>query len=125
MGVIVEHYADERGMVWPKSVAPALVHLVSLKSKDEGVTERILQTASSLHDDLENLGIEVIWDERDASPGEKFADADLIGLPLRLVISEKTLKEDSVEWKLRASEKMQLVKLEDAIEEIQTFVAEE
>ncbi len=124
MGVIVEHGADERGIVWPKSVAPALVHIVSLKSKDEAVAERIEQTASSLHDELEASGVEVILDERDASAGEKFADADLIGVPLRLVVSEKTLKEDAVEWKLRASEKAQMVKLDDVVEEVQTFTKE-
>jgi len=124
MGVIVEHYADERGIVWPKSVAPALVHIVSLKAKDEAMAERIEQIASSLHDELENLGIETIWDERDASAGEKFADADLIGIPLRLVVSEKTLKEDSVEWKLRSSTESRFVKLDDVLEEIEVYVSE-
>lgn len=124
MGSIVEVHHDERGIIWPKAVAPALVHIVSLGSKDETVTESILQAASSLHDELEDLGIEVIWDERDASAGEKFADADLIGLPLRLIVSEKTLKEDSVEWKLRASGESRLVKLEDVVEDVQAFMEE-
>lgn len=126
MGVIVEHYGDEKGLVWPKSIAPALVHIVSLNSKDETMQERINQVASGLHDDLGALGIDVLWDERgNVSPGAKFADADLIGIPLRLVVSEKTLKEHAVEWKLRASDEMQLVKLDDIMEEVQTFVQED
>lgn len=125
MGSIVEVCHDDRGIVWSKAVAPAMVQIVSLRSKDEAMMERVLQTASSLHDELESRGIEVIWDDRDASPGEKFADADLIGLPLRLVISEKTLNEGAVEWKARVSDTARLVKLEDALEEVETFVNED
>jgi len=116
MGVIVEHYADERGIVWPKSVAPALVHIVSLKAKDEAMAERIEQIASSLHDELENLGIETIWDERDASAGEKFADADLIGIPVRLVVSEKT--GDKIEWKERTSDKTELLAFGEVVKKL-------
>lgn len=126
MGSIVEVHHDDRGMIWPKAVAPALVHLISLKSKDEAVAERIEQVASELHDDLRVIGIDVLWDDReDASAGEKFADADLIGIPLRIVVSEKTLKEDAVEWKLRSSDASLLVKIDDALEEIEAFVSEE
>lgn len=125
VGTIVESSHDDRGMIWPKSVAPFHVQLVSLRSKDEAVQSRIAQTAQDLYDQFTKDGIEVLWDDRaEASPGEKFADADLIGLPLRLVVSEKTLKEDAVEWKERRGTEMRLVKLADIQEEVGEFVKE-
>jgi prolyl-tRNA synthetase len=124
VGTVVEASHDERGIIWPKSVAPFQIHLVSLGSKDADTQARITETATALYEALEKQGIEVLWDEREASPGEKLADADLLGMPLRLLISEKTLKEESIEWKLRAEKDAKLVKLEDALEEVQTFVGE-
>lgn len=122
MGSIVEIHNDDRGMIWPKSVAPFDVHIVSLSNKDEAVREKIDETAESLMLDLESKGIEVLWDDREASAGEKFADADLIGIPLRLVVSEKSLAEGSVEWKERHEQDVRLVKLGDVIEEVTTTV---
>lgn len=124
VGAIVEASHDDRGMIWPKSVAPMPVHLVALSSKDADMQAKIAEVSEGLHDDLAAEGIDVLWDDRDASPGEKLADADLIGLPLRLLVSEKTLAEDSVEWKLRASDETQLVKLGDLKEEVTSFVQE-
>lgn len=125
VGTVVEASHDERGIVWPKSVAPYHVHLASLMPKDEAGRERVLEVAESLIADLEKAGVEVLWDDRvNASPGEKFADADLLGMPLRLVVSEKSLKEDSVEWKLRSSAESKLVKLRDIVEEAVDFVTE-
>ncbi|MCL4733202.1 hypothetical protein KJZ71_05390, partial [Patescibacteria group bacterium] len=70
-------------------------------------------------------GIDALWDDReDASPGQKFADADLLGMPLRLVVSEKTLKEDAVEWKFRDSSESRFVTLQDIQEEVEAFVKE-
>ncbi|MBU0531329.1 MAG: aminoacyl--tRNA ligase-related protein [Candidatus Uhrbacteria bacterium] len=125
MGSIVEVHNDENGIIWPKSVAPFAVEIVTVKAKDDTVMNRIQDAAEALHHDLEAEGIEVLWDDRDdVSPGEKFADADMIGIPLRLVISEKTLKEDSVEWKERASDETQLIKLEKIKEAIESFISE-
>ncbi len=125
VGAIVEACHDERGMIWPKSVAPFQVHLVTLNSKDAVVKESIMNSAQDLVSRLEAQGIEVLWDDReDVSPGAKFADADLIGVPLRLIISEKSLKEDSVEWKERSSTESRLVKLGDVVEDVKTFVKE-
>ena len=93
--------------------------------KDDATRERVLETSESLVRDLETQGVEVLWDDRaDVSPGEKFADADLLGMPLRLVVSEKSLKEDSVEWKLRSSKDSKLVKQQDIVEEAKNFVTE-
>jgi prolyl-tRNA synthetase len=125
VGAIVEASHDDKGIIWPKNVAPFAVHLVSLTSKDESVRDRIAEIAEGLHDDLAKQGIDVLWDDRaDLSPGAKFADADLLGLPLRIVVSEKMLKEDGVEWKARNSSEARIVKLEDAAEEIVDFVKE-
>jgi len=119
VGTIVEASHDEKGMIWPISVAPYHVHLVTLKSKDVDVQTRINSTAQEMYDGLWAEGIEVLWDDREGiSPGEKFADADLIGLPLRVVVSEKTLKEDAVECKSRKEAEVRLVKIEDVIEHI-------
>ena len=123
VGAIVEACHDEKGMIWPKSVAPFQVHLVTLNSKDDAVRENIMGTADDLVRDLEAQGVEVLWDDReDVSPGAKFADADLIGAPLRVIVSEKSLKEESVEWKERAGTESRLVKLADVLEEIKEFV---
>ncbi len=87
MAVVAELMSDDKGLVWPESVAPFRVHLVELTSdSDEVKTE-----AAELYRELIEAGIEVLWDDRDARAGEKFADSDLIGIPLRVVVSEKTL----------------------------------
>jgi len=120
VGTIVEASHDDKGMIWPVAVAPFHVHLIALKSKDEAVQSRINSIAKEMYDGLWGVGVEVLWDDREGvSPGEKFADADLIGLPLRLVVSEKTLKEDSVEWKARKESEAKLVKIEDLVEQVQ------
>ncbi len=121
MGTIVEIHNDERGMLWPKAVAPFDVHLVTIGSKDDSVNEQIESSAESLIEELKQQGTEVLWDDRETRPGEKFADADLIGIPLRLVISEKTLAEGSFEWKPRQETESRLVKLEDVIEEVKVW----
>jgi prolyl-tRNA synthetase len=123
MGSIVEVHHDDNGMIWPKEVAPFDVHIVSLSSKDEAIQSKINSTVTGLVEDLEKQGTEVLWDDREGvSAGAKFADADLIGIPLRIVVSEKTLKEDSVEWKVRSESDASLVSLEDAISKVQEFI---
>ena len=84
MGTIVEVHHDEAGMVWPREVAPYLVHLVSI-----GSDPAILFKADELYRTLQAKGVEVLWDDRDDSPGVKFKDADLFGLPFRVVVSAK------------------------------------
>ncbi len=124
MGSIVEVHHDERGMIWPKSVAPFPVHLVTLKGKDEEVNERIEEATLSLVSELESAGTEVLWDDREGvSAGEKFADADLIGIPLRLVVSTKSLAEGSAEWKERHEADARLVKLEDVASQANEWLA--
>lgn len=107
MGTIVEHFADDKGLVWPEEVAPFDVYLARL-----GSDKTVVEAADNAYKLLTDSGISVLYDDRDARPGEMFADADLIGLPKRLVVSEKTLQEGSLELKNRTSDKTHLVKLD-------------
>jgi prolyl-tRNA synthetase len=93
MGAIVEALADEKGLVWPKAVAPFSVHLISVVGKSPEVVEE----ANRIYEMLTDEGIEVLYDDRDARAGEKFADSDLIGVPVRLIVSEKTIAQGGVE----------------------------
>jgi len=93
-----EEHHDEHGLIWPVTVAPYQVHLVLLRGKN---TPQAEETAESLYADLQAAGIEVLYDDRDESPGVKFNDADLIGLPVRITVSERALAQGGVELKLR------------------------
>ena len=97
MGAVVEVHHDDAGIIWPASIAPYTAHLLAL-----GREEDVLAEAESLYTELWEMGIETIYDDRDLSAGQKFADADLIGLPHRLVLSKKTLEKEGVEWKKRS-----------------------
>jgi len=103
VGAIVEAYNDAKGIVWPKAVAPFQVHVVAMTSKNPEAQKQIDETVQAIERDLPSVGAEVLIDDRDKGAGEKFADADLIGIPLRLVVSEKSLAAGGVEWKERAS----------------------
>ena len=96
MGVIVEQYADDRGLVWPESIAPAQVHIVRIGDEEETV-----KTADELYEKLIASQIEVIYDDRNIQPGKMLADADLIGVPKRVIVSEKSLASGGIEVKGR------------------------
>jgi prolyl-tRNA synthetase len=98
MGVITELTADERGLVWPENIAPFRVYLARLGADDE-----VVRAADKLYDELTKDGVEVLYDDRDARPGEKFADADLTGIPHRVVVSAKTVEAHKFEYKKRVS----------------------
>ncbi len=107
MGLLAEHFADENGLAWPMSVAPYQVYLSGI-----GESTSVKEAVEQLYADLTKKGIEVLYDDRDdVRPGEKFADADLLGIPLRVVVSEKTLANDSVELKERTSKEVNIVKI--------------
>jgi len=108
MGVIAETLSDENGLVWPKTVAPFAIHLVALHDK-EGKNGVVAKAAEELYSDLTKQGHDVLFDDRDLRPGEKFADSDLIGIPLRIVVSEKNLAEGKLELKHRASGKVEKI----------------
>jgi len=104
MGAIVELLADDKGLVWPENIAPAKVIICRLGEEDDVVKE-----ADNLYEELREQGIEVLYDDRDVRPGEKFADADLIGIPYRVVVSQKTLEQDKFELKKRTEKEAKLV----------------
>lgn len=97
MAAIVEQHHDDKGIIWPPSVAPFQVHLVALGTDRPEVTS----AAEALHTELEQAGVETLYDDREESAGVKFNDADLIGIPLRLTISPRTVREEAVEARLR------------------------
>jgi len=102
MAAVVEVNNDDKGIVWPKEISPFDIHLISIDKNKE---------AEKLYDDLQNKGFNVLYDDReDVSAGEKFAESDLIGISTRFVISEKTLKNNSVEIKDRRKDKLCLTK---------------
>ncbi len=106
MGSIVEIHNDEKGIIWPEEIAPFEFHLIPIGEKD------IFKRAEKIYQDLQEQGIKVLYDDREKSIGEKFADADLIGIPNRLVISKDTLSNNSLELKKRANNKISLVKID-------------
>ncbi len=101
MGVIVEKFSDDKGIVWPKSVAPFVVHLLSLGEDGE---------ASALYEELSSQGVEVLFDDRtEVSAGEKFVDADLLGMPLRVVVSKRSLEAGGYEVKGRTESESKVI----------------
>lgn len=106
MGTVVEVSSDDKGIIWPTSIAPFKVHLVELISENKAVRD----TAEKIYKLLAKSGIEVLYDDRDARPGEKFNDSDLIGIPVRIVVSEKTLEKGEFEIKTRKDGKVSGVK---------------
>jgi prolyl-tRNA synthetase len=104
MGIIAEHFADEKGLAWPEAVAPAKVYLVVL-----GESEAVTKAADALYDRLQKANVRVLYDDRHIRPGEKFADAELMGIPYRIVVSEKTLAANQYEIKKRSESQSTLV----------------
>jgi prolyl-tRNA synthetase len=111
---IIETHHDDKGIIWPIAVAPYHVHVIALPSNDE----QVRGAAETLVADLERAGVEVLYDDRDESAGVKFADADLIGIPLRATVSKRTLKEDKVELKSRDASEAELIQRSAAAERI-------
>ncbi len=108
MASMVEVHHDDRGIVWPSNLAPYQVHLVSLTGGEE--------KAGEIYKELIDEGIEVLWDDRDESPGVKFADADLVGCPVRLVVSART--GEQLEWKLRSEKESELIGMKEVLSRI-------
>lgn len=111
MGTVVEVLSDDKGIIWPESIAPFRVHLLSIGNKDE-----VKKEAEELYNKLLEKNIDVLFDDREASAGEKFADSDLIGIPLRIVVSDRSLSDGGYEVKKRTEEKGEIVKKETILE---------
>lgn len=116
MATIVEVHHDDKGIIWPEEVAPYRIHLISLKGKNDPA--RVAEAAEKIYQDLVKNGLEVLFDDRETSAGEKFADADLIGCPYRLIVSEKTLAAASIELKTRKDGKAELIPLDGVLKKL-------
>lgn len=105
MGIIAEHFADDKGLVWPENIAPFKVYLIHIgETKDQ---------AQKIYESLEEKGVTVLWDDRDERPGVKFADAELIGLPHRIVVSDKL--DGKIEYVSRTDSNQELLTIEELL----------
>jgi prolyl-tRNA synthetase len=119
MAAAIEQRADEKGIVWPPSLAPWAVHIVSIgKPGDEAVA-----SAERLYDQLTESGIETILDDRAAGPGEKFTDAELLGCPLRITVGRRALADGVVEAQIRSTGAEHRLAVDEASEEAAKLLA--
>lgn len=109
MGVVVEKFADEKGLVWPENIAPFKVHLVSIGK--EGAKK-----ADELYEQLINLGVEVLYDDRDERAGAKFADAELMGMPWRITASDRLVEQEKIELTARVDGETKLLTVQEALD---------
>ena len=115
LACVAEESHDERGLIWPITIAPYQIHLVALKGGEEAAT--------NLYSELQANGFEVLYDDREESPGVKFNDADLIGIPVRLTVSTRSLKEDGVELKLRRGSQATIVPRNEVLQRVKKEIA--
>ncbi len=113
MGTVVETHNDDKGIIWPDSIAPFDIHLVELNSENSKVKEKAEEIYKKLSETKE-----VLWDDREARAGEKFADADLIGIPLQIIVSERGLEAGTLEVKNRATGEVKNVDIDRLTEEM-------
>lgn len=118
LATIVEISNDAKGIIWPKNVSPYQIHLIHL-----GKEETTKQKAEELYESLVKDGFSVLWDDREAGAGEKLNDADLIGIPIRLLISAKSLLKGGVEWKERAAKESRIVNEKEVIASLNNYYA--
>jgi prolyl-tRNA synthetase len=119
MGAVVEIFHDQKGIIWPKEISPFQVHLIYV-----GRAKKVKETAEKVYNELIKGKIEVLYDDREKSPGEKFVDCDLIGIPLRALISEKTLSKNCLEIKERKTSKIKFIKISRLKDFIKKFYAQ-
>jgi prolyl-tRNA synthetase len=119
LACVAEAHHDEHGLVWPITVAPFHVHLVLLRGKG---TPQAKETADKLYAELQAAGIEVLYDDRDESPGVKFNDADLIGCPVRITVSERALAQGGAEMKLRCELAKVIVPQSEVSERVRSVI---
>jgi prolyl-tRNA synthetase len=110
VGLLAEHFADEKGLVWPDNVAPFKVYLARLSN--DGV---VVDAAEELYKSLTSAGITVLYDDSERRPGEKFADADLMGIPHRVVVSTKTVESGKHEHKHRTESGLSMLSSDEII----------
>lgn len=112
IGTVVETLSDDKGIIWPENIAPFKIHLLVL-----GEEEDVMQKAEDIYQELTQMNVEVLFDDRiGLSAGEKFNDADLLGMPIRLVVSSRSMKENGIEFKKRIEEKGRIVSMDELLE---------
>jgi len=116
----IEQNSDDRGIVWSKSLAPYMVHIIAINMK----SERVAQQAESVYRFCEDAGISVLFDDRDVGPGFKFKDADLLGMPMQIIVGEKNLKNQKIEFKIRKSGQSFLVDVDDYPQKLKEVLKE-
>jgi prolyl-tRNA synthetase len=116
-----EKYNDDKGIIWPAPIAPYSVEILPLSMQDEDLRN----AAFGLYDKLSTTGVEVIMDDRDERAGVKFNDADLVGIPLRVNVGSKSLKQGKLELKERASDRIDLVDVDNAVDVVKDVVAQQ
>jgi prolyl-tRNA synthetase len=112
MGAIVETFGEENSMLWPKEVSPFDVHLIEINPRKSKTLSKAAQT---IYEDIKKSNKSALWDDRNITPGEKFADADLIGVPLRVIVSEKTLAVNKLEFKDRIKDTSKLIPIDKVV----------
>jgi len=117
VAAVADACRDERGMLWPREVAPFAVHLVLLERE-----EAVVEAAESLYRELQNAGFDVLFDDRKESPGVKFADADLIGAPVRLMAGKTTKASGDFEIRTRASRDAEAVAASEVVEKVRAML---
>lgn len=118
MGTIAEVLSDDKGLIWPKEVAPFSVHLISAGADDDAVRAK----ADELYDLLVANNIDVLYDDRDISAGAKFSDSDLMGIPFRVIVGKRSLESGDIELKERRDEKTRMIRPEDLLSELKNHV---
>ena len=108
----IEQYHDEQGIAWPRAVAPFDIEVVTLGKEGEPARD----LAEDLYEDLRDAGLDVLYDDREASPGQKFADAELLGCPLRLTVGKKGIEAGELEAQIRRGQEKRALPLEEAAE---------
>jgi len=121
MAAVMEQSHDKYGPVWPLAIAPYQLHIIALNPKKEGVSE----VSEQLYNHFKQEGLEVLFDDRGEKAGFCFNDADLIGVPFRIIVSPKTLAENKIEFKSRDKSFQELIDLDKAAELITSRVKEE
>jgi prolyl-tRNA synthetase len=119
ISAIIEQNNDDQGIIWPKEVTPYQVLVLPL----DVTNSQIMQEAIALHDQLTGLGLDVLLDDRDERAGIKFKDADLIGVPISVIIGKKSLEEKNIELKNRKDKSAQLIPKEDLVKTILKLVS--
>jgi len=120
MAAVIEQNHDDKGIIWPVAIAPYHVYLCPLYREDTKVAD----VAKKLYEELQAAGVEVLFDDRQESPGVKFNDADLLGIPFRVTVSPRTLQKDSVELKRRSEKELALVPLEGIVAKLKGLIIE-